>query len=52
MDWEGTRCLEKEKRTILRKIVEECRIRGNRKMCINLNEGLNISAKYGEGERT
>jgi hypothetical protein len=51
IDWETIECLEKEKRKIPRKILEGCHIRGNRNRCINLNEGLNISAQYGEGER-
>ena len=38
------------KRKIPRKILEGCHIRGNRNRCMNLNEGLNISAQYGEGE--
>ena len=50
IDWEGTKCLQKEKRTIPRKVLEGCHIRGNRKICMNLNDGLNISPQYGEGE--
>ena len=31
-------------------ILEGCHIRGNRKICMHLNDGLNISAQYGERE--
>ena len=50
IDWETIECLEKEKRKIPRKILEGCLIRDNRNRCMNLNDGLNISAQYGEGE--
>ena len=50
IDWEGTKCLEKEKRTIPRKTLQGCHIRGNRKICRNQNDGLKISAQYGDGE--
>ena len=49
LDWETIECLEKEKRKIPRKILEGCHIRGNRNRRMNLNDGLNISAQYGEG---
>ena len=51
IDWETIECLEKEKRKIPRKILEGCHIKGNRDRCMNLNDGLNIRAQYGEGER-
>ena len=50
IDWEVITYLEKEKIKIPRKIIEGCHIRGNRNRCMNLNDGLNISAQYEEGE--
>ena len=46
MDWEGATCLEKEVRTIPRKIIEGCYIRGNKEKCINLNDGMSVSVQY------
>ena len=46
IDKGGTKCLEKEKITIPRKKLEGCHIIGNRKICTNLNEVLNVRAQY------
>ena len=44
--WERVTCLEKETRKIQRKIIEGCYIRANLDKCVNLNEGMGISAQY------
>ena len=46
MDWEGAMCLERETRTVSRKIIEGCHIKANEGKCMNLNEGLFVSAQY------
>ena len=48
--WEKTMCLEKEKKTIPRNILEGCHIKANRKICKNLSDILTLCAQYGEGE--
>ena len=37
MDWERTTCLERETRTISRKLLEGCYIKANRNICMNLS---------------
>ena len=46
LDWEKVKGLEKETRKIQRKIIEGCYIRANLDKCVNLNEGMGISAQY------
>ena len=46
IDWEGAMCLECGTRTLPRKIIEGCHIKGNERKCMNLNEGLVVSAQY------
>ena len=50
MDWDGATCLEKETRTIPRKIIEGCYIRGNKGKYMNLNEDMSVSTQYKRGE--
>ena len=50
VDWENAVVLEKERRQIPRKILEGTYICKNRQRCMNLNEGLGVSAVYRRGE--
>ena len=49
MDWDSVECLENEKRTIPRKILESVHMRANRERCFNLNEGIGVTYVYGKG---
>ena len=51
IDRYSTKWIEKEKRTIPRKLLEGCYIRNNINKCMNLNDGAYASAKYGVGEK-
>ena len=44
MDWEGVMCLERETRTVPRKIIEDCHIKANEANCINLNDCMVVGA--------
>ena len=52
IDWDKTTCLEKEIRLYRRKILENIHIKENTRICINLNEGLEIKHAVRRGERT
>ena len=41
--------LEKEKRLFPRKILESAHIKENKQKCMNLNEGIGVSAVYAKG---
>ena len=41
---------KKKKRLYPRKILESSPIRGNRRICTNLNDGLVLSTQYGKGK--
>ena len=41
--------IEKQTRTIARKLLEGCYIRSYRDICMNRNDGAHTSARYGEG---
>jgi GIY-YIG catalytic domain. len=47
INWHNTKWMEKEKRTIPRKLFEGCYIRNNRNICMHLNDGAYASAQYG-----
>ena len=51
IDWDNMVVLEKEKRLIPRKILESAHIKKNKQKCMNLNEGIGVSAVYGKGKR-
>jgi hypothetical protein len=41
--------LEKERRLFPRKILESAHIHKNKQRCMNLSEGIGVSAVYGKG---
>ena len=51
MNWANTECLEKEKLLIPRKNLGSAHIRANRERCLNLNEGIGVTASIWKGEQ-
>ena len=51
IDWNNTKWVEKEKRTIPCKLVEGSYIKNNKNKYMSLNDGLYASAQYGVGEK-
>ena len=49
--WQNAKWIEKQKRTIPRKLLEGCYIRSNWDICMNLNDGAYTSTQYGVGGR-
>ena len=46
MEWEGAICLDRETRTVPRKIIEGCHIKANEGKCMDLNKDMVVSIQY------